>query len=160
MNERLQRLRQAWGSRSPREQQMLAIMIVSIAAFVLWFGVATPLRSWSDAAQQRHAVAAAGQAPLQQALDAIAVEDAASGGAAFPDANALIQSARELGLAATLASPAPERGIGLQFEAADAQSLFAWLQQQRERGVHPRQVDIDAGDAGLRAELVFMEDRP
>lgn len=167
MNALITRFNPFWASRSLRERQMLLVMTVSIAAFVVWFGVAVPLQAWAGAAQLRHAAAVAEQAPLQQVLDAIATQTAASAHAEPLAVDGLVQHARDAGLSAALAdtadtadTAAADGAFSLRIDGADPGHLFAWLQQQRERGIHPREVEIIAAESGLDAVLVYREGRP
>ncbi|WP_394004704.1 type II secretion system protein GspM [Luteimonas sp. WGS1318] len=147
-----------WQQREPRERWMLGLMTAAIAAFVLWYGLLTPLRKAADAAQARHehATLALLQAELQLAqLRDLDRRDIAPPVDAAALKAAVLASADRAGLAVSR-----ERehggGFGIEADAATSQQLFAWLDDLRlQRGLAPSTLSVARSEGRLRVQAGF-----
>ena len=152
MNRMIQSIGLWWDGRSVREQKMLAIMGLLIAAVLIWLLVVRPAWAWREAAAERRIEATAGLTRIESGLAARAPTKA---GAAMPLVE-VEQAARSAAEAAglTVALTVDEAG-GIAFDASGATSaaLFGWLASLKtEYGVETRDLTvIENADATLDA---------
>lgn len=152
MNRMIQSIGLWWDGRSVREQRMLGIMGLLIAAVLIWLLVVRPAWAWREAAAERRIEATAGLTRIESGLAARAPTKA---GAAMPLAE-VEQAARSAAEAAglTVVLTVDEAG-GIAFDASGATSaaLFGWLASLKtEYGVETRDLTvIENADATLDA---------
>ncbi|MEA5124031.1 type II secretion system protein GspM [Xanthomonas floridensis] len=146
MNHRMQAW---WQARAPRERGMLAIMLLAVAAFVGWYALLVPLRHWKDRAQSRYDHAA-------EALLAARASQRAATVTAVP-LERILRSAREATIAITHHRVSPTGTLDLQIDRVSSASLFAWLEQLRQRDrLAPTQLDIARRDGQLQAHITLQ----
>lgn len=156
-------LRAWWQQREPRERAMLVLMCAAIAAFVLWYGVFSPLRRAGEAAQARHVRAAAELARVRAEVDRIALLQAQlPARPADPAAlkQAVLATAAQAGLRI---GNAREDGGGLEIESESATpaQLFGWLDAlRREHGLAPAALSVARNQQRLRVQARFVPPSP
>lgn len=152
MNRMIQSVGLWWDGRSVREQKMLAIMGLLIAAVLIWLLVLRPAWAWREAASERRVEATAALTRIETGLAARAP---IKSGTSMPLAE-VEQAARSAAEAAglTVALTVDEAG-GIAFDASGATSaaLFGWLASLKtEYGVETRDLTvIENADATLGA---------
>ena len=152
MNAMIQTAGLWWGGRSAREQRMLAVMGLLIAAVLIWLLAVRPAFAWRAAAAERRVEATGELARIERGLAArLSVET----GTAMPLIE-VEQAARSAAEAAglNLALSVDEAG-GIGFDAAGVTSaaLFGWLGSLKaDYGVEVRHLTvIENADATLDA---------
>lgn len=151
-----------WQSREPREQTLLAVMIVALVAFVLWLGVFL-LQRTATAAQTRYDRAAADLIEVESSvreIDALlAQRPPIPAGDAF--------AATILGAAAASDVPVSRQRIDdagiltVGIDATDAPALLGWLDDlRRQHGIAPHTLDIGKRNGRLRVEVAFRPATP
>ncbi|MCC4619206.1 type II secretion system protein M [Xanthomonas cassavae CFBP 4642] len=144
-----QRMQAWWQARAPRERGMLAIMLLAVAAFVGWYALLVPLRHWKGRAQSRYDHAA-------ETLLAARASHRAATVTAVP-LERILRSAREATIAITHHRVSPTGTLDLQIDRVSSASLFAWLEQLRQRDhLAPTQLDITRRDGQLQAHITLQ----
>ena len=158
MNPMIQAIGLWWDGRSAREQKMLAVMGLLIAAVLIWLLAVRPAFAWREAAAERRLEATAGLARIQNGLAARTPTKAeAPSSMSLADVEQAARSAAEAaGLTVTLSAGAAG---GLDFDASGAPStaLFGWLAALKaDYGVETRAVTVvENADATLDATGVL-----
>ncbi len=152
MNAMIQSMGLWWDGRSVREQRMLAVMGLLIAAVLIWLLVLRPAWAWREAAAERRVEATAAQTRIETGLVA---RTPTRTGTAMPLAE-VEQAARSAAEAAGLAvALTVDEAGGIAFDASGATSaaLFGWLASLKtEYGVETRDLTvIENADATLDA---------
>ena len=152
MNRMIQSIGLWWDGRSVREQRMLGIMGLLIAAVLIWLLLVRPAFAWREAAAERRIEATAGLTRIESGLAARAPTKA---GAAMPLAEveqAVRSAAEAAGLNVTL-SVDEAGGIGFDAPGVTSAALFGWLASLKaDYGVEPRDLTvIENADATLDA---------
>lgn len=145
-----------WDGRSAREQKMLAVMGLLIAAVAIWLLAVRPAWTWREAAAARRVEATAALGRIEAGL---AVRTPARSGARMPLIE-VEQAARSAAEAAGLTvdlSVDEAGGIGFDATGATTSVLFVWLSTlQAEYGVTTDNVTvIENADATLDATGVL-----
>lgn len=157
MNRVVGELRQAWDGRTRREQRMLAVMALLIAAVVLWLGVVRPITGWRDTAARNRAWAESELAEVRLAL--VRLAPATSTGPRT-DARGLEPVVRQTAEAADLEITTGMEASGrLGFSAprAPGAAVFGWLAAlETTHGLRPVSLSvIENADATLQVEGAF-----
>ncbi|WP_312782616.1 type II secretion system protein GspM [Brevundimonas sp.] len=152
MNAMIQSIGLWWGGRSVREQRMLAVMGLLIAAVLIWLLIVRPAFAWREAAAERRVEASASLTRIEAGLAARTPAKAAT---PMPLAD-VEQAARAAAEAAglTVALTADEAGaIGFDASGVTSAALFGWLAALKaEYGVETRGLTvIENADASLDA---------
>ncbi|NYZ63902.1 type II secretion system protein GspM [Luteimonas deserti] len=155
------RLQSWWRQREPRERRMLGLMVLALAAFVLWYAVLVPLRQARASAQVRYERAALALVQTELQLAQLRTLDQRE--LAPPeDAAALKQTVMAAAQATGLAvSRERERdqdsgGFGIEVDAASPQQLFAWLDALRQaHGLAPSTLSVAKREGMLRVQAEF-----
>lgn len=161
MNPMIQAIGLWWDGRSAREQKMLAVMGLLIAAVLIWLLAVRPAFAWREAAAERRVEATAGLARIQNGLAARTPTKAeAPSSMSLADVEQAARSAAEAaGLTVTLSAGAAGAAGGLDFDASGAPStaLFGWLAALKaDYGVETRAVTVvENADATLDATGVL-----
>lgn len=123
-----------WGGRSPREQQLLAVMFGLLAIVVVWLGILRPLGAARDAAEARHARAVValgkvreigGRIQASRGRGALAIDE--------PLVAFLGRSAAVAGFTVErLEAEGAERAV-LTIAAARPPAVFGWIQRVEVR---------------------------
>lgn len=152
MNRMIQSVGLWWDGRSAREQKMLAVMGLLIAAVLIWLLVLRPAWAWREAAAERRVEATAALARIEIGLAARAPTKSGTSMPLVEVEQAARSAAEAAGL--TVALTVDEAG-GIAFDASGATSaaLFGWLASLKtEYGVETRDLTvIENADATLDA---------
>ncbi|HEY1071763.1 type II secretion system protein GspM [Brevundimonas sp.] len=163
MNRMIQPIGLWWDGRSAREQRMLGVMALLIAAVLIWLLAVRPAFAWRAAAAERRVEATASLTRIEAGLSGRASQEAAGARAAMPPSMNLAeveQAARAAAEAAGLSVTFSVDGDGgLAFDAPGVTSaaLFGWLAALKaDYGVETRAVTvIEKADATLDAAGVL-----
>lgn len=152
MNRMIQSIGLWWDGRSAREQRMMAIMGLLIAAVLIWLLAVRPAFAWREAAAERRIEATASLTRIEAGLAGRAPKTAK---AAMPLAEveqAARSAAEAAGLTVTL-SVDEAGGIGFDAPGVTSAALFGWLAALKtEYGVETRGLTvIENADATLDA---------
>lgn len=155
-------MRDWWNGRSQREQILLGVMGALVAGFVLWFGLAAPLRSAAASARDHLAQARADEA----LVDAVVAQVAAQGQAPAPPSavgpvdRMVADTAAVAGLQVVRVEAA-EGGVQAVVSGPST-SILPWLAfLAREQGVTARHLTLVKGEAGaLDLDATFVRAAP
>ena len=152
MNRMIQSIGLWWDGRSVREQRMLAVMGLLIAAVLIWLLIVRPAFAWRAAAAERRVEATASLTRIESGL---AARTPTKAGAPMPLAEveqAARSAAETAGLNVTL-SVDEAGGIGFDAPGVTSAALFGWLSALKtEYGVDVADVTvIENADATLDA---------
>ncbi|KAB7767855.1 type II secretion system protein GspM [Xanthomonas maliensis] len=148
MKEWLHRVQAAGRGRSARERVLLAVMTMSLLAFVGWYALVAPLRQWQRTAQARYDTAA------QELLMARGAQRQAN--PAMLTRDALLQSARVAGIVVSRQHAGAVGVLDLQIDAVPGNVLFAWFAQlRRSHGIAPVTLQLTRGDGQLQVRCRF-----
>ena len=131
-----ERIRILWAERSPREQQLLAVMFGLLALTVLVFGIIRPLASAATAARDR-----LDRVTVESGQIATAVETLrdAKKGAPPPLTGTMVlavsQSAGTAGFTLSTLDMQGEDRVGITLPSAKSPALFAWLRTLSQQGI-------------------------
>jgi general secretion pathway protein M len=131
-----ERIRILWVERSPREQQLLAVMFGLLALTVLVFGIIRPLASATTAARDR-----LDRVTVEGGQIATAVETLrdAKKGAPPPLTGTMVlavsQSAGTAGFTLSTLDMQGEDRVGITLPSAKSPALFAWLRTLSRQGI-------------------------
>lgn len=149
----LQGLRDVWSGRSPRERRMLAVLGVLLAAFIGWYGVASPLLSWREASADRLAAARSRAEVVQRGVERLRGGPRAAA-LAVGDLDAVArQTAQEAGVMLET-SDAGDGALEFSVESATSAGLFGWLGAlETAHGVAITDLNVaENADATLQAQ--------
>lgn len=158
MNGMLAELHQAWDGRTRREQRMLAVMVLLVAAVVLWLGVVRPMTGWRDEAARDRARSESSLAEVRSALARL--EPASGAETRTADARGLEpvlrQTADAAGLQLTTGMDASGR-LGFRVANAPTAAVFGWLAGlETTHGLRPVSLSVvENADASLQVEGAF-----
>lgn len=157
MNAMIQSAGLWWDGRSVREQRMLAVMGLLIAAVLVWLMVVRPAWAWREAASDRRVQATATLGRIEAGLARRASPSRAAP-MALADVEQAARGAAEAAGVTGMTLSVDGRG-GLAFEAAGVSSaaLFGWLSTLKsEFGVDTRSLTVvENADASLDAQGVL-----
>ncbi|MBW8303913.1 MAG: type II secretion system protein M [Brevundimonas sp.] len=151
-------LHQAWDGRTRREQQMLAVMALLVAAVVVWLGIVRPLAGWRDEAASDRARAGAHLIEVRAALARL--PSAKPGQVRTTDSQGLepvlLQTAEAAGLELVTGMD-PSGRIGFRAANAPAGAVFGWLGAlETTHGLQPVSLSVvENADASLQVEGAF-----
>lgn len=156
MNRMIQSIGLWWDGRSAREQRMLVVMGLLIAAVLIWLLVVRPAFAWRAAAAERRGEATASLTRIETGL---AARTPTKAGAPMPLAEveqAARSAAEAAGLSVTL-SVDEAGGIGFDAPGVTTATLFGWLSTLKtEYGVKTVGVTVvENADATLDASGVL-----
>jgi len=158
VNRLLAQLHQAWDGRTRREQRMLAVMALLVAAVVVWLGIVRPLTGWREQAADDRARAETRLVEVRTALTRLA--PATGGKARTLDARGLepvvLQTAEAAGLQLTTGMD-PSGRLGFRAANAPGAAVFNWLGAlETTHGVQPVSLSVvENADASLQVEGAF-----
>lgn len=149
------RLHQWWDGRTVREQRMLMLMALLVAAVVVWLGVIRPTMAWRDAAAAERVRAQADLVEVRAGLARLA--PSASPGRVAEDAGGLEplvrRTAEATGLQLTTEMDA-SGGLAFRISSGSSAAVFGWLAAlQADHGVDVRTLGVvENTDASLQVE--------
>lgn len=126
MNSAVDRLRQAWDDRTRREQRMLVVMALVVAAAVAWVGVVRPTLDWRAEAARDRVRAERTLVEVRTALARTAPARPAPPVAAGGLEPLLRQTAEAAGLQITTGMD-PSGRMGFRLAEAAPAAFFGWL---------------------------------
>ena len=143
------RVRDAWVARTPRERLMLTVMGAALGAFALWFGLVSPTLTWRRDAMDRHLQAALAQATVHAAGQSSTAGDVVSA------QTRVARLAKEHGLDAAIAVAGDQ--VEVRIEAAPAQHLFGWIAALEANQIALRSLSVlENADATVQAEIAMV----
>ncbi|HVI34457.1 type II secretion system protein GspM [Phenylobacterium sp.] len=150
----------AWfEGRTRREQVLLTVLAVALAAFLLWFGLYRPLAQARADAERRLDRAAATAAEVDRATVRLRAMGAAARvrPAAADPAQAVNAAASAAGLALARVEPDPSGGVQVAVAGVSPSQLFPWLAAlQTDYGVTPRHLTVIKDEQGtLSVDATF-----
>ena len=114
-------------SRTPREQGLIAGMLILAALFALWLFVFKPVFTMKDSAERAQAAALRDYDIVRKGAPMIAAKSgAASGNAAF-DRSVIVTLAAEQSLPISRLQSEPDGALKIWFEGVDAARVFTLL---------------------------------
>ncbi len=151
-----------WRTRSPREQLMLAVMLASLGAFALWFGLLWPARVLRDSARDGYDRAALQLREVQASAGRVAAfEQALPTPQAGPVSRIVMDSAARAGVGVSRQRQDGSDRFVVEIDSVPPQLLYAWLDTlRREHGLVPLAMRIERMGAGVRASLAFASASP
>lgn len=158
MNRVLAQVHPAWSGRTRREQRMLAVLGLLVAAVALWLAVVRPVIAWRAEAARDRASAERDLSGVRASLARLASVTHAPERA--PDAQGLepvvLRTAEAAGLEITTGMDASGR-LGFQVAAAPARVFFGWLADlETTHGLQPSSLGVvKTPDGSLQAEGGF-----
>jgi general secretion pathway protein M len=122
--------------RTTREQRLILIMSVLVAAVFLWLLVIRPLSDALAFSRARHTEAVIERAEARAQAEALR-DLRRTGGVALtqPVESLIARSASQAGFQLSRIQPEPGGGVSIGIEAARPQALFAWVSQLEREGV-------------------------
>ncbi|WP_298743179.1 type II secretion system protein GspM [uncultured Brevundimonas sp.] len=157
MNRIVAQLHQAWDGRTRREQRMLLVMAVLVAAVGLWLGVVRPLNGWRRDAADDRARAAAELVEVRSILARLAPAAAPPRAADAQGLEPVVrQTAEAAGLQLTTGMD-PSGRLGFRADNAPAAAVFGWLAALKTtHGLQPVSLGVvENADASLQVEGAF-----
>ncbi len=146
-----------WSERSTREQAMLTMLGVILAAICLWFAVLRPLHSGLIAARGRQEqaseslAAVTGKAAAFKQMSANPPAPLGSPIGAFVSA-----SASEAGFILSRADPIGPDAVIVGLTSAKSPAFFNWVESLHKRGVFVERAAIQTNsDATIRVDATF-----
>lgn len=135
MNRVLAPLAMWWSDRTERERRMVGVMLVILAAVIVWLGVVRPLVAWRAAAAERAAAAASTLTDTRQALASLGRAPEAARPPLQGIETVLQTTAAAAGLEVVTVMSATGR-TGFELSSVDSARLFGWLGVlEREHGL-------------------------
>ncbi len=148
-----------WQARDIRERRMLAAMVLALAAFIAWYGVTVPLRSWRDDARARHDRAASELLATQTAaseIEALGQARPAPGDMQQLE-TAVLDAARAAGVAISRHRADGPAALQVDIESVATPALLSWLDALRiEHGIAPDTLEITEASGALRVGARFV----
>jgi len=126
MNRIIQSIGLWWDGRSVREQRMLAVMGLLIAAVLIWLLVLRPAWTWREAAAERRVAAVASLNRIESGLAALTPEKAGAPMPLIEVEQAARSAAEATGLSVAL-SVDETGGIGFEAPGVASAALFGWM---------------------------------
>lgn len=149
----------AWfEGRTRREQVLLTVLAVALAAVLLWLGLYRPLAQARAAAERRLDRAAAEAAEVDHAVARLRVLGAAARARPAADpAQAVNAAASAAGLTLARVEPDPSGGVQVAVAGVGPAQLFPWLAVlQTDYGVTPRHLTVIKDEQGtLSVDATF-----
>ncbi|HEX5677356.1 MAG TPA: type II secretion system protein M [Alcanivorax sp.] len=159
LDARLAPARAWYEQREPREQRILQVLALLVAAALVYLLIWQPAWDARDQARQRYLANQETLAWIESNADAVR---AARGGGASADlgpnwTSNISRSVQSYGLTLRGFTPDGNRSVRVQMENQPASDILLWLQAMEEKGLTLATMEMSAGDkpgtASLRATL-------
>lgn len=151
-----------WQGRDAREQRLLAVLGVLLAAMLVWLAILRPLAAFRESAAERHARVAALMPSVRDAAIGIAAEDGAPArgdGRAVRDIVAA--SANVAGLEFTSSQPEDGGGVLVSIAAVKPTFLFGWIAGlELTEGIVADRVLVQRNDDSTVSAQIGFSDGP
>lgn len=152
-------MRDWWAGRSPREQALLGLMGLVLVGFVIWFGIAAPLRGAARDAEAHLARALADEAVVDAAVAEIARlgEAAAPPRRTAPVEQRVTESANAAGLRVIRVEVAEGGGVQAVVSGPST-TVLPWIARlQADHAIAARHLTLLKGDVGqLDVDATFV----
>lgn len=151
-------MRAWWAGRSPREQALLGLMGLLLAGFLIWFGIAAPLRGAAQDAEAHLARALADEAVADAAVVEIARlgETAAPRGRSAPVEQLVMEGATAAGLQIIRVEPG-ESGVQAVVTGSSTMVLPWIASLQADHAIIARHLTLLKGEVGqLDVDATFV----
>lgn len=147
-----------WWSRTDRERQMLAVMVLLIAAVLIWLLVVRPIWSWREAAAERRDEARMILLKVDAGARRLSRDPGREGsrGSSADIEPVVRQSAEIAGLIVTTGMD-PSGGLGFRVDSTTSAQIFPWLTALKdEHGLEvSRLAVVENSDATLQVDGGF-----
>lgn len=147
-----------WWSRTERERQMLAVMMLLIAGVLVWLLVVRPAWNWREAAAERRGQARLTLLKVDAGVRRLPREPGRNAsGASQSEIEPLVrQSAEAAGIVITTGMD-PEGGLGFRADTTTSAQVFPWLAAlEADHGLEvSRLAVVENADASLQVDGGF-----
>ncbi|QIF81675.1 MULTISPECIES: type II secretion system protein GspM [Brevundimonas] len=151
-----------WWSRTDRERQMLAVMVLLIAGVLIWLVVVRPMWSWREAAAERREEARITLLKVDAGVRRLSRDLGREGskGSSADIEPVIRQSAEVAGLVVTTGMD-PSGGLGFRVDSTTSAQIFPWLAALKdEHGLEvSRLAVVENADATLQVDGGFAPSR-
>lgn len=142
-----------WDGRTLREQRMLTVMGLAIAAVLVWLLIVRPAWAWRADAAEARAVAEADLALVQTATGRMARTDAASSDV---DVAAVVAEVGSITGVTPVMGMSPDGGLGFSLTNVSSTAAFGWLAALHDRKVEATTLNVvENADATISVEGVL-----
>jgi general secretion pathway protein M len=142
-----------WDGRTLREQRMLTVMGLAIAAVLVWLLIVRPAWAWRADAAEARAVAEADLALVQTATGRMARTDAASSDV---DVAAVVAEVGSITGVTPVMGMSPDGGLGFNLTNVSSTAAFGWLAALHDRKVEATTLNVvENADATISVEGVL-----
>lgn len=139
-----------WDGRTLREQRMLTVMGLAIAAVLVWLLIVRPAWAWRADAAEARAVAEADLALVQTATGRMARTDAASSDV---DVAAVVAEVGSITGVTPVMGMSPDGGLGFSLTNVSSTAAFGWLAALHDRKVEATTLNVvENADATISVE--------
>lgn len=148
-------------ARQRRERIMLGTMFAMLAAFMLWYGLVTPIRWIGEVARQHYDEAANTAVTVQADLRQLALMRERRPNAPHAEqAVAMILSTADTAGVAINRQHVDDDGVmHVGIDVIETTALLGWLDQmQRSHGLSPQTLEIGKRNGALRVDVAFSVD--
>jgi len=142
-----------WDGRTLREQRMLTVMGLAIAAVLVWLLIVRPAWAWRADAAEARAVAEADLALVQTATGRMARTDAASSDV---DVAAVVAEVGSITGVTPVMGMSPDGGLGFNLTNVSSTAAFGWLAARHDHTVEATTLNVvENADATISVEGVL-----
>lgn len=156
------RFRQLWAERSPRERQLLVVMIGLLTIMVLVLGIIRPLASGTVTARDRLDRVTIESGQIATAVEAL--RDAKKGAPPALTGTlvlAVSQSAGTAGFTLSTLDPQGDDRVGFTIPAAKSPAMFTWLRAMAQQGIFVERMTMRTNaDATLAVDGTLRVRKP
>lgn len=139
-----------WDGRTLREQRMLTVMGLAIAAVLVWLLIVRPAWAWRADAAEARAVAEADLALVQTATGRMVRTDAASSDV---DVAAVVAEVGSITGVTPVMGMSPDGGLGFSLTNVSSTAAFGWLAALHDRKVEATTLNVvENADATISVE--------
>ncbi|MBB3871392.1 type II secretion system protein GspM [Brevundimonas mediterranea] len=139
-----------WDGRTLREQRMLTVMGLAIAAVLVWLLIVRPAWTWRADAAEARAVAEADLALVQTATGRMVRTDAASSDV---DVAAVVAEVGSITGVTPVMGMSPDGGLGFSLTNVSSTAAFGWLAALHDRKVEATTLNVvENADATISVE--------
>lgn len=139
-----------WDGRTLREQRMLTVMGLAIAAVLVWLLIVRPVWAWRADAAEARALAEADLALIQTATGRMVRTDAASSDV---DVAAVVAEVGSITGVTPVMGMSPDGGLGFSLTNVSSTAAFGWLAALHDRKVEATTLNVvENADATISVE--------
>lgn len=139
-----------WDGRTLREQRMLAVMGLAIAAVLIWLLIVRPAWAWRADAAEARAVAEADLAMVRTATGRLSGGDGATGAV---DVSAVVAEVGGVTGLTPVMGMSADGGLGFSLTNVSTAAAFGWLAALHDRKVEATTLNVvENADATISLE--------